>query len=145
MERLKPKFKIGDEVFVQSRYNGIVCRTVRSVKRVRATKDEPAYYAYELNRLVQIHKDGHCVGRDKSKQLCGCCVPELTGYTKKERLKFIEEMQNSPYPYNIWAHPCHEVYLFQVGDFIYNSHPILGGITDVVFTEEMAEIARKNK
>lgn len=133
---VKPRFKIGDKVHIKSRHNGIVSRIIRNYKRIRATKDEPAYYAYELDKLVQVHKDGHCVGSRKSEKVCGCCVPELTGYTNEEKIKFIDEMQETPYKYEVWAHPCPECYLMQIGDKIYNTHPIVGGITDEILTEE---------
>lgn len=131
---VKPRFKAGDEVYIKSRYNGIVKRKIVSFRRIKEDGETRIYY--ELDRLVQTHKDGHCVGSKKSKKLCGCCVPELTGYTRKEKANFIDEMQAMPYPYNIWAHPCPEWYLMQIGDKIYNTHPIIGGETDEILTEE---------
>lgn len=103
----EPKFAVGDFVYVQSRYDGILKRTVTGVFH-----PDGDGFAYELDWRVQVNKDGFTVGK-----AAGQSISNWDGDSPRTAL-------------------APEDYLMRLGDRIYNTHPISGGLTDVILTED---------
>jgi len=55
-KKIKFKYKIGEECYIRSRYEGV--QKVTIVAQVEYEGNP----CYELNKLVKVHKDGHSVG-----------------------------------------------------------------------------------
>lgn len=104
------RFKPGEEVFIASRYKG-----VQRVK-IQSQVDWDGAPCYELDKLVQITKDGDLVGN-------------------KEFQVVEEELWIPSYEMS----PCPESLLFVVGDRLRISLSNILGATNDVFTQEMAD------
>lgn len=110
---MKFKFNVGETVFIASRYKGI-----QAVK-VLSNIDFNGEPCYELDKLVQITKNGDCVG-------------------SREYELFEPSIWFEP---DTHTHcPCPEHLLFVVGDYANdNISNLFGTSTGDIFTEEMAQ------
>lgn len=97
------KYQVGETVYIQSRYDGIVERQI--VSQVEYD-NEPAY---ELNKLVEWHKDGHKLG-------------SATENTQEEQVMWFEEYDT------INIQPCPEKVLMKLCDKIVQTHPFFFGM-----------------
>lgn len=104
------RFKPGDEVFIASRYNGI--QRVKIVSLLEWNESP----CYELDKLVQVTKDGDLVG-------------------SKEFQVVEEELWIPSYEVS----PCPESLLFVVGDQLRTTLSNIFGATDEIFTQKMAD------
>lgn len=112
---MEAKFKIGETVYITSRYDGIVKREIVSISKKREKQSNGLRLpniVYRLNKRVQFHKDGHSVGSLKSSNKKG-----------------------------IWRHPCPEYFLMRIGDNIIETHPLSFDIkTNKILKIEMVNL-----
>ncbi len=107
------RFKIGDEVFIASRYDGT--QRVRIISLV----EWQGVPCYELDKLVQVTKDGDRVGSKEFEEV--------------EAEWWFPEHEISP---------CPESLLFVVGDRLRVSLSNIFGPTNETFTQEMANLVK---
>lgn len=110
------KYQIGETVYIQSRYDGIVEREI--VSQVEYD-NEPAY---ELDALVEWHKDGHKLGSAKDD-------------TREIPVMFFDEYDI------INVQPCPEKVLMKLGDKIVHTHPFFFGmVSEETLLESMINL-----
>lgn len=111
MQNMKFRYKVGEEVFISSRHEGIM-----RVKIVSQIEYDSAPH-YELDKLVEITKNGDKVGSSI--------------YVLNEA-EFI-----FPESFEI---PCPEWMLFKVGDKIKSAiSNLFGGATEDTLTQDVAD------
>jgi hypothetical protein len=112
----KPRFQIGQKVYLQSRYDGVVERIVTHI----IPDDE--VFLYGLDRSVQYQKDGKMIGSP-------VIVYRSIDYSRYDDGSDIRDV--------VWDSPAPEFVIMKIGDFVYGTMPMIAGPTDKVLTLEM--------
>ncbi len=114
------KYAVGETVYVQSRYDGVL-----ATKIVSCVQHENKS-AYELQDEIVVHKDGHSIG------------------SKVQTSKYADDEEFEEDEDSYWVYPCPEKVIMKIGDFMVDTHPFFfGEVTDKILTKEMVKTLKK--